>query len=57
MVVIAIEESGWFFLNDQLVAKLDLGHNLDVGNISAMGDFFRGNNGQPKFREVNVWAP
>ena len=57
LVVIAIEESGWFFLNDQLVAKLDLGHNLDIGNISAMGDFFRGDNGQPKFREFNVWAP
>ena len=29
LLVIAFEESGWFFVNDRLVAKLDLGHNLN----------------------------
>ena len=27
LLLIAIEESGWFFVNDNLAAKLDLGHN------------------------------
>ena len=57
LLLIAIEESGWFFINDQLVTKLDLGHNQDVGDVSAMGDFFRGDQGNPQFKDFNVWAP
>ena len=57
LLLIAIEESGWFFINDNLVSKLDLGHNRDVGNVSAMGDFFNGHTGNSQFREFNVWAP
>ena len=40
LVLIAVEGSGWFFINDQLVSKLDLGHNQDAGNVGATGDFF-----------------
>ena len=39
-LMIAVEGSGWLFINDQLVfyLKLDLGHNQDVGNVEcAMG--------------------
>ena len=40
LLVIAIEESGWFFINGQTVDKLDLSHNQDSGSVSAMGDFY-----------------
>ena len=56
-MVIALEESGWFFVNERLVAKLDLGHNVDSGYVSAMGDYFRDHDGQPSFEDFNVWAP
>ena len=57
LLVIAIEESGWFFVNDQLVAKLDLGHNQASGRTSAMGSFFDSHTGEPSFENFNVWAP
>ena len=57
LLIIAIEESGWLFVNDQLVAKLDLGHNQTSGGISAVGDFFRNHQGSPIFENFNVWAP
>lgn len=57
LLLIAIQESGWFFVNGQLVAKLDLGHNLDAGWVSAMGDFFRDHQGSPSFENFNVWTP
>ena len=57
LLLIAIEESGWFFINDQLVTKLDLGHNQDVGGVSAMGDFYLNHKGKPQFLNFNVWAP
>ena len=57
LLIIAIEGAGWFFVNDRLVAKLDLGHNLDSGRVSAMGDFFGSHQGSPSFENFNVWAP
>ena len=57
LLIIAIEGAGWFFVNDRLVAKLDLGHNQASGRISAMGDFFLGHQGSPSFENFNVWAP
>ncbi len=57
LLVIAIEESGWFFVNDQLVAKLDLGHNQASGGTSAMGGLFDSHTGEPSFENFNVWAP
>ena len=57
LMVIAIEESGWFFINRRLVDKLDLAHNQDSGSVSAMGDFFLSHNASPSFENFNVWAP
>ena len=57
LLIIAIEGAGWLFVNDRLVAKLDLGHNQTSGGISAMGDFFRNHRGSPSFENFNVWAP
>ena len=56
LLLIAIEESGWFFVNSQLVTKLDLSHNLESGSVSAVGDFFRDHQGSPSFENFNVWA-
>ena len=57
LLIIAIEGAGWFFVNDQLVAKLDLGHNQGSGVVSAMGDYYRSHQGSPSFEDFNVWAP
>jgi len=57
LLVIAIEETGWFFVNDRLVAKLDLGHNLDSGAVSVVGGFFNNHTGEPSFENFNVWVP
>ena len=57
LLVMAFEESGWFFVNDSLVAKLDLGHNLDSGDVSAMGGFFNNHIGEPSFENFKVWVP
>ena len=57
LLVIAFEESGWFFVNDRLVAKLDLGRNQTSGGISTMGGFFNSHTGEPSFENFNVWAP
>ena len=57
LLVIAIEGASWFFVNDRLVAKLDLGHNQTSGGISAMGGFFNSHTGESSFENFNVWAP
>ena len=57
LLLIAVGDSGWFFMNDNLVAELDLSHNLDSGWVSVMGDFFLDHQGSPGFEDFNVWAP
>ncbi len=56
LALIAVAGSGWVFINDQLVFKLDLGHNQDVGEVSAMAGFFEGDRGDAQFLNFNVWA-
>ena len=57
LLLMAFGDTGWFFLNGELVAELDLSHNLDSGWVSAMGDFFHDHQGSPEFENFNVWAP
>ena len=57
LLLIAIGDTGWLFLNDDLVSKLDLSHNLDSGWVSVMGDFFRDHQASPEFENFNVCAP
>ena len=57
LLLIGIDDSGWFFVNGKLVDRLDLSHNLDAGWISVIGDFFRDHQGSPEFEDFNVWAP
>ena len=57
LLVIAVEGSGWVFVNGQLVTKLDMGHNQDAGYVSAMSGFLISQHGNPEFENFNVWAP
>lgn len=57
LLLMAIGDSGWLFLNDDMVAQLDLSHNMDSGWVSVMGDFFLDHQGSPEFENFNVWAP
>ena len=57
LLIIAIEGAGWLFVNDRLVAKLDLGHNQTSGRIGTMGDFYLSHQGSPSFENFNVWVP
>ena len=57
LLLIAISDFGLLLLNDVLVARMDLSHNLEVGAVSAMGDFFNDHNASPTFRNFNVWTP
>ncbi len=57
LLLIAIEEAGWFFVNGQLVDKLDLSHNQDSGWVSVAGDYYEPHQGSFSFENFNVWAP
>ncbi len=57
LVLIALFEFGFFFVNGQLVAYLDLYRNQDYGAVSAMGGFFNDHYGSPSFSNFNVWTP
>ena len=51
-----VEDVGFFFVNGDLVSRLDLSHNLDYGFVSAMGGFFEGHPGEPRFEGFRVWT-
>ena len=57
MLIIAVEESGWFFVNGRLLSKLDFGHNQDQGQVSAIGSSYAQHLGNVEFEDFNVWAP
>lgn len=57
LMLLALEETGWFFVNRQLMAQLDLSHNLDHGKVSALGGFLSAHTGEPDFQNFNVWTP
>ena len=56
LLLLAFDEAGLFFVNDQLIARLDLSHNLDRGDISAIGGYFNDHTGEHEFRNFNVWT-
>jgi len=57
LLLIALEDAGLFFVNGQLVSRLDLSHNMDYGDVSVIGGFSRDHTGEPEFRNFNVWTP
>ena len=56
LLLVAIGEFGYFFLNGELLPSLDLSHNQDYGTIAIMGNFFKDNLGSPSFENFNVWT-
>ena len=57
LLLIALGDIGYFFVNGKLVARLDLSHNEDYGHVSAVGSIFRDHTGEPEFEDFNVWMP
>ena len=57
LMLFAIEDWGMLFVNGQLVSRLDLSHNMDYGNVSAMGGFYNDQTREPSFSNFNVWTP
>ena len=57
LLIIAIEESGWFFVNGHLVTKLDFSHNLDSGWVGVASSFASTTGGSPSFTNFNIWTP
>ena len=57
LVLVALKDVGLFYVNGQLITRLDLSHNVDFGTVSAMGGFFNDRTGEPEFENFNVWTP
>ena len=57
MLLIAIRDAGWLFINDELISKLDLGHNQDEGSVSALANYWHSHQTEVEFYDFTVWAP
>ena len=57
LLLMAFGDDGLLFLNDVVVAALDLSHNQDLGGVSVMGDFYLDHQSSPSFSNFNVWTP
>ena len=57
LVLIAVRDVGWFFINGGLVGKLDLSHNQDVGQVGLLNGFLPNSQGTLEFRNFTVWVP
>ena len=57
LLLIAMKDAGWLFIDEELVSKLDLSHNQDEGEVSAMANFWRDHRAEVDFYDVTVWAP
>ncbi len=57
LLVMAFGEDGLLFVNGFLVANLDLTHNLDIGSVSVMADYYLNHQSSPSFSNFNVWTP
>lgn len=57
MLLIALADRGWLFVNNQFVANLDLSKGQQPGPIGAIGAPLEGHRGTIRFEDFNVWAP
>ena len=57
LLLIAFEDWGMLFVNGELASRLELSHNLDYGNVSAVGGFYYNRTGEIHFSNFNVWTP
>ncbi|MDE2969910.1 MAG: hypothetical protein OXT51_07395 [Chloroflexota bacterium] len=57
LALIALADIGWFFVNGELVASLNLANNQVDGWIGLFAGFYQGNDAEVEFTDFNVWAP
>lgn len=57
LLLVAMGDSGWFFVNGHLEATLILDFNLESGYISAMAGFYNNSDQDVEFGDFTVWAP
>lgn len=57
LLLIAVRDAGWFFINGELVSRLDLAHNQEEGWVTAMGNFYNVHRAEVEVRDFTVWAP
>ena len=57
LLLIAVGDAGWLFINDELISRLDLAHNQEEGWVTAMGNFFNVHKAEVEVRDFTVWAP
>ncbi len=56
LLLLAMGDRGMFFVNGELVSHLDLGHNLENGDVSVHGASASGYTVEPSFENFNVWT-
>ena len=56
LLLMAIKNIGYFFVNGELITLLDLSHNLDYGYVRVIGGFYNSHTGEPRFGNFNVWT-
>ncbi len=56
LLLIAMGNTGWFFVNGELETTLDLSQNLESGTVAAISGFYADSNRDVDFRDFSVWA-
>ena len=57
LLLIVMDDKGWFFVNGHLEATLDLTDNTESGYVSAIAGFYNSSDRDIEFRDFTVWAP
>ena len=57
LLLVALDDVGFFVVNGQLVARLNLSHNLDYGETGISGLHLGDYTGDLNFEDFNVWTP
>ncbi len=57
LVIVALEDAGWFFVNGEFVTRLNLDHNQRGGWVGLFAGYYLGNEATVSFTDFNVWAP
>ena len=57
LLLIAMGDSGWFFVNGELEAAFSLNHSANAGDIYAAAGLHSDSNQDVDFKEFTVWAP
>ena len=56
LLLIAMGDSGWVFIDEELISELDLSHNKDEGDVSAVANFWNNHDADVEFYDFTVWV-